>query len=138
MGIAEKQVIFVDTKVDSTQAALLDKLKIYPFEYKMKVTKILQNENIFDAAVLDLSSEVILAKFKRAVGFQTAIALEAGVPTTSSAPHSLLNGFKNLIAVSAMSGYGFDQATAFLSAAKNAPAAASGGAAAAAPKEEEK
>jgi large subunit ribosomal protein LP0 len=67
--IAEKQVIFVDTKVDSTQAALLDKLKIYPFEYKMKVTKILQNENIFDAAVLDLSSAIILAKFQRAVGF---------------------------------------------------------------------
>jgi len=61
--IAEKQVIFVDTRVDSTQAALLDKLKIYPFEYKMKVTKILQNENIFDAAVLDLSSAVILQKF---------------------------------------------------------------------------
>lgn len=61
--IAEKQVIFQDTKVDSTQAALLDKLKIYPFEYKMKVTKILQNDNLFDAAVLDLSSAVILAKF---------------------------------------------------------------------------
>merc|ERR1712070_1316136 len=84
MGIAEKQVIFVDTKVDSTQAALLDKLKIYPFEYKMKVTKILQNENIFDAAVLDLSTDIILEKFKRAVGFQTAIALEASVPTGGS------------------------------------------------------
>ena len=33
--IAEKQVVFKDTKVDQTQAALLDKLKIYPFEYKM-------------------------------------------------------------------------------------------------------
>merc|ERR1711990_1392690 len=64
--VAEKQVIFKDTKVDSTQAALLDKLKIYPFEYKMKVTKILQDENIFDSAVLDLTPETILAKFKNA------------------------------------------------------------------------
>merc|ERR1712230_33678 len=47
--IAEKQVIFKDTRVDSTQAALLDKLKIYPFEYKMKITKILQDGNVFDA-----------------------------------------------------------------------------------------
>mgnify|MGYP000979416623 CR=1 FL=1 len=31
----------IDTKIDSTQAALLDKLKIYPFEYKMHVTKVL-------------------------------------------------------------------------------------------------
>merc|ERR1712070_309453 len=121
-----------------TQAALLDKLKIYPFEYKMKVTKILQNENIFDAAVLDLPSEVILAKFKRAVGFQTALALEIGIPTTSSAPHSLLNGFKNLVAVSAMSGFEFSQAAAFLSAAASAPASGGGGGAAAAAVEEEK
>jgi large subunit ribosomal protein LP0 len=136
--IAEKQVIFVDTKVDSTQAALLDKLKIYPFEYKMKVTKILQNENLFDAAVLDLSTELILAKFKKAIGYQTAIALECGTPTVSSAPHSLLNGFKNLIAASCMSGYEFDQATAFLSAAASAPRAGGGGAAAAAAPKEEK
>jgi len=136
--IAEKQVIFKDTRVDSTQAALLDKLKIYPFEYKMKVTKILQNDNIFDAAVLDLSTDVILSKFKRAVGFQTAIALEIGVPTVSSAPHSLLNGFKNLVAVSAMSGWDFPQAKKLLSAAASAPRAAGGAAAAAAPKVEEK
>jgi large subunit ribosomal protein LP0 len=61
--VAEKQVIYKDTRVDSTQAALLDKLKIYPFEYKMRVSKILQDGNIFDAAVLDLSTEVILEKF---------------------------------------------------------------------------
>merc|ERR1712083_476063 len=125
--VAEKMVITKDTRVDSTQAALLDKLKIYPFEYKMKVTKILQNENIFDAAVLDLSSDIILKKFQRAVGFQTALALEIGIPTVSSAPHTLLNGFKNLVAVSAMSGYEFDQAAAFLSAAASAPAAGGGG-----------
>jgi large subunit ribosomal protein LP0 len=65
--VAEKQVIVKDNKVDSTQAALLDKLKIYPFEYKMKVTNILQDGNIFSAAVLDLSSEVILGKFKNAI-----------------------------------------------------------------------
>ena len=137
--IAEKQVIFVDTRVDSTQAALLDKLKIYPFEYKMKVTKILQNENLFDAAVLDLSSEVILAKFKRAVGFQTAIALEVGIPTVASAPHTLRNGFKNLVAVCSASGYEFPAAKAILSAAASAPRAAGAGpAAAAAPAEKEK
>lgn len=53
-----------------------------------------------------------------------------GVPTAASAPHSLLNGFKNLVAVSAMSGYEFDQAKAILEAAKNAPAAGTGGGAA--------
>ena len=139
--VAEKQVITKGEKVDSTQAALLEKLKIYPFEYKMEIKRILQNGNIFDAAVLDLSNDVILAKFKRAIGIQSSISLAAGYPTSASAPHSLLNGFKNLVAVAAESGFEFSQATAFLEAAKNAPAAGAAGPAAAqaaAPVEEKK
>jgi large subunit ribosomal protein LP0 len=132
--IAEKNVIVKDTRVDSTQAALLDKLKIYPFEYKMKITNILQDGNIFSAAVLDLSTDVILAKFKNAIGNQAKVSLAIGVPTSASAPHSLLNGFKNLVAVAAESGWEFDQAKPVLAAARastggGAPAA--GGAAAA-------
>merc|ERR1719498_784158 len=37
--VAPKQVIFAGERVDSTQAALLDKLKIYPFAYKMEATR---------------------------------------------------------------------------------------------------
>jgi len=47
----------------------------------MKITKILQDENLFDAAVLDKTESVILAAFSRAVGMQTALALGLGVPT---------------------------------------------------------
>jgi large subunit ribosomal protein LP0 len=139
--VAEKQVINKGDKINGTQAALLDKLKIYPFEYKMEVRRILQNGSIFDAAVLDLSNDIILAKFKRAVGIQASISLAAGYPTAASAPHTILNAFKNLIAVSAESGYEFPQAKAFLEAAKNAPAAGAAvtsGAAKAAPVEEKK
>ena len=39
-------------KIDGTQALLLDKLKIYPFSYKMNITKILQDGAVFDAKVL--------------------------------------------------------------------------------------
>lgn len=90
----------------------------------MRVSKILQDGNIFDAAVLDLDMAYILGKFSKAVGVQTSLALGAGVPTTTSAPHSLLNGFKNLVAAAAASGYEFEQANALMSAAANAPAAA--------------
>lgn len=128
--VAEKQVITKGEKITSTQAALLDKLKIYPFSYKMEVKKVLQDGSLFDAAVLDLSVEAILSKFNAAVKVQTALSLGAGYPTAMSAPHTLLGGFKNLIAVCAETGYEFPQATAFLAAAASAPA--SGGAPAAA------
>ena len=139
--VAEKKVITAGEKITSTQAALLDKLKIYPFSYKMEVTKVLQDGSMFDPAVLDLSEEAILGKFRAAISTQASLSLGLGYSTAASAPHTLLGGFKNLIAVAAESGYEFEQATAFLDAAKNAPAAGAapaGGAAAAAPKEEEK
>jgi len=121
--VTEKQVIWVGDKIGATEAALLDKLKIYPFEYKMHVKKVLQNGSVFDAAVLDISTDDILAKFKRAIGVQADVGLGLGVPNKASAPHTLLNGFKNLVAVSAASGFEFPQAKAMLDAAKNAPAA---------------
>jgi len=136
--VVAKQVIEAGVKVDGTQSALLEKLKIYPFSYKMVVTKVLQDGSMFDAKVLELSSEAILGKFKACAGVQASLSLGAGFPTAASAPHSLLNGFKNLVAASAASGYEFPQATALLEAAKNAPAAgAAGGAAEAAPVVEE-
>jgi len=140
--VANKQVIVKGEKIDSTQAALLDKLKIYPFSYKMEIKKILQDGSIFDARVLDLTNETILAKFKNAIKIQAQFSLGAGYATSASAPHTLLNGFKNLVAVCAETGYSFPQAKALLEAAKNAPAAgaaASGPAkAVAAPVQEEK
>jgi len=139
--VTAKQVIIEGEKIDSTQAALLDKLKIYPFSYKMACTKVIQDGNLFDAKVLSLSTDVILAKFQKAVSTQASLSLAAGYPTSASAPHTLLNGFKNLLAAAIASDYAFDQADAFLSAAKNAPAAGAATATAteaAGPVEEEK
>merc|ERR1719223_2065961 len=119
--VADKQVIFQGEKIDSTQAALLDKLKIYPFAYKMNVKKVLQDGSVFDAAVLELTTATILAKFKKAVAVQAQLSLGAGYATTASVPHSLGNGFKNLVAVSAASGYEFPQAKVILLAAASAP-----------------
>jgi len=119
---------------------LLDKLKIYPFSYKMNVTKVLQDGSMFDPAVLDLSNDQIIAKFQAACKKQAALSLGIGYSTACSAPHTILKGFKNLIAISAETGYEFDEAKAFLAAAANAPAAGpvASSAGAAAPKEEEK
>ena len=125
---APKQVIFEGQKVDGTQAQLLDKLKIYPFEYKMAVTKILQDGAVFDAKVLSLTTDTILAKFKNACKTQASLSLGAAYPTSASVPHSLLQGFKNMVAVCADSGYSFKEGAALLEAAKNAPAAGAAGA----------
>merc|ERR1712076_333354 len=51
-------------KINKSQAALLDKLKIRPFEYKMHIKKFLDGGKLFDAKVLSITSESIIEKFK--------------------------------------------------------------------------
>lgn len=113
---------------------LLDKLKIYPFSYKMEIKKVLQDGSMFDAAVLDLSTDLLIQKFKKAINNQANLSLGLGYSTSVSAPHTLLTGFKNLVAFSAASGFEFAEAKTFLDAAASAPAA--GGATASAAKTE--
>lgn len=78
-----------------------------------------------------------------------SLSLRIGYPTLASAPHSLINGFKNLLAVAAATDIEFKEANTvkeFLkdpskfvaAAAASAPAASPAAAAAAAPKKEEK
>lgn len=85
----------------------MDKLKIYPFEYKMIVEKVLQDGGLFKAEVLDISTADVVAKFKKGAALQTALSLGVGYSTQLSAPQTLLAGFKNLVAASQACGCSF-------------------------------
>ena len=98
------------------------------FEPK-KEEKAVQTDTMYEAAILDLDNKAILAKFKDAKTFldkfkatdkfKTRFSL--GVPANASIPHSILNAFRNLVAVSAATEWSFTQAATMIEAAKNAP-----------------
>lgn len=92
----------------------------------MEVTKVLQDGSMFDPAVLDLDDSTILAKFKNSCKTGASFSLGIGCPSAVSAPHTLLTGFKNLVAISLSTGYKFEQGEAMIAAAMSAPS--SGGA----------
>jgi len=138
-------------KVTLSQAALLQMLAIRPFKYGLAVTSVYDNGAVYPSAVLDLTDEDILKKFSQGVSYVTAVSLQIGYPTLVSVPHSVLNGFRSLVAVSLATDYNFPAAEKikkFLSdpAALAAAAAAAAGPAKtgapakadAAPKKEEK
>ena len=135
-------VIVEGDKISQSQAALLDKLKICPFEYKMNILKFMENGKIYDAKVLSITSENILAAFSDAANNLTSISLATGYVIPSAVPHMIINAFKNLASAAIAADYSFPAVDALKNAAKNAPAAGAapaGGAAAkeAAPVEEE-
>lgn len=142
--VADKKIITAGMKIEATHAALLDKLKIRPFHYKMGVKKVYEEGAIFNPDVLDITPEDILKRFRTSISNMAAISLASGYVTKPAVPHIIANAFKNLAAVTFDSDYSFKQADKLKEAAKNAVhvvahAAPAGGAPAqAAPVKEEK
>ena len=130
-------VIVEGDKINASQAALLDRLKICPFEYKMTIKSFLENGKLFNARVLKITSADILASFTAAANNLTAISLSTGYMIESAAPHLLINAFKNLAGAAIAGGYTFPALEALQNAAKNAPAAGAAADAPAAKKVEE-
>lgn len=135
-------VIEAGDKINASQAALLDKLKIFPFDYKMNVKSFLEGGKLIDAAVLEITTDDLLMAFGAGAQNLACISLATGYMIPSAMPHAIINAFKNLAGAAIAADYDFPQLDALKNAAKNAPAAggapAAGKAAAAeAPKEEE-
>jgi large subunit ribosomal protein LP0 len=115
------KVIKEGDKINQSQAALLEKLKIRPFEYKMHVRKVMDNGKIYAPSVLSIKTEDILSAFKLAGSNMTATSLGSGYIIQSAAPHLILNAFKNLAAASFGADWSFPQAERFKSSG-SAPA----------------
>jgi len=141
--IKDFEIIKEGDKVSPGQAALLEKLKMRPFEFKMTIKKVMQDGQLYDPGVLNISTESILSSFGKGVSNITALSLGSGFVTPAAAPHLIMHSFKNLAAISFATDFKFAQAEALKAAAAAGPAVASsapaagGGATAAAAVEEE-
>merc|ERR1712168_303713 len=97
-------------KVGMSEASLLNMLKIHPFSYGLKVVNCFEEGSLFDPSVLDITPEDIRAKFMEGVNNVAAASLKIGYPTVVSAPHSIANGLKKLLAVAAATDITFEAA----------------------------
>jgi len=99
--INEVSLIAAGDKVGMSEATLLNMLNISPFSYGLVVTNVYDNGAVFSPKVLDITEEDIKEKFMAGVANIAAVSLAIGYPTTASVPHSIVNGFKNLLAIAA-------------------------------------
>jgi large subunit ribosomal protein LP0 len=106
--LADKKVLSVGDKVDTSTSQLLKKLKIAPFWYAAEVNFSFERGLIFTAADLALTESVIEQSILAAIGDLTAISLATGVLTEASFPAAIVDGFKNLLGASVATDYVFD------------------------------
>jgi len=131
--LTEVHLIKQGDRVGASEATLLNMLKIFPFSYGLAVRQVYDNGSTYEPSVLDITPDVLRAKFLEGMANVAALSLAVGYPTKVSVPHSILNGYKNLIAVASTSDLSFKQAEKILEILKD-PSKFAAAAAAAAPK----
>uniref|UniRef100_A0A8C0D9S5 60S acidic ribosomal protein P0 n=1 Tax=Balaenoptera musculus TaxID=9771 RepID=A0A8C0D9S5_BALMU len=108
------------------------------------LSDVFDNGSIYNPEVLDITEETLHSRFLEGVRNVASICLQIGYPTVASVPHSIISGYKRVLALSVETDYTFPLAekvkaflagpSAFVAAAPVAAAStASPAAAAAAP-----
>jgi large subunit ribosomal protein LP0 len=106
--VTDVKVVTAGTRVGPSEAALLNMLNISPFTYGMTVAQIFDNGNAFTPDVLDVSDTELVDRFLSGIKTIAAISLALHYPTLVSVSHSLVNAYKNLIAISIATDYTFE------------------------------
>ncbi|KAK0188270.1 60S acidic ribosomal protein P0 [Armillaria mellea] len=146
--VSDVKVVQAGTRVGTSEATLLNMLNISPFTYGMTVVQIFDSGNSFSPEVLDVDEQELVDRFLSGIKTIAAISLALNYPTVVSVAHSLVNAYKNVLAVSLATEYTFDGSEkvkeylanpdAFAVAAAPAPAEDAPAAAAVEEKEPEK
>jgi large subunit ribosomal protein LP0 len=111
-------------KVLHSESVLLQKLNLKPFEYGMEVKFVYDDGSLLTPEVFKMSPDDILAKFRKGANNLAALSLAVGDVNELSVPHMILNGFKNLAAISLETGAKLPQLGAMSTAAPSKPAQA--------------
>ncbi|KZT02605.1 60S acidic ribosomal protein P0 [Laetiporus sulphureus 93-53] len=130
--VSDVQVVTAGTRVGPSEATLLNMLNISPFTYGMSVVQIFDQGNVFLPSMLDVSEKELLDRFLSGIQTVAAISLALHYPTIVSVMHSLVNAYKNVLAVSIATDYTFEGSEKIKEVLAN-PEAFAAAAAAAAP-----
>ncbi|KAM3507086.1 hypothetical protein MY11210_007299 [Beauveria gryllotalpidicola] len=130
-------------KVGPSEATLLNMLNISPFTFGMGIAQVYDQGQCFAPSVLDVGEEQLLKTLTSCITSIACISLAINFPTLPSVLHSVVNAYKNLIAVAVETEFSWPEIDELKDRIANpdayaaaAPAAAAAGAAAAeAPKE---
>jgi len=106
--VSDVKVVVAGTRVGTSEATLLNMLNISPFTYGMSVVQIFNGGNAFSPDVLDVDESELIDRFMSGIKTIAALSLALNYPTLVSVSHSLVNAYKNLIAVSLATDYTFE------------------------------
>ncbi|OAA43219.1 60S acidic ribosomal protein P0 [Metarhizium rileyi] len=140
------KLVETGNKVGPSEATLLNMMNISPFTYGLGIEQVYDQGQAFPAEILDIGEEQLLGTLTKAITTIATISLAINFPTMPSVMHSVVNSYKNILAVAVETEISWPEiedlkdriANPEAYAAAAPAAAASSGGAAAAPAAEEK
>ncbi|MCJ1469362.1 ribosomal protein P0 (A0) (L10E) [Pseudocyphellaria aurata] len=105
---ADLKLVEAGTKVGASEATLLNMLNISPFTYGMSISQIYDGGQTFNPSVLDIKEDQLFAALNSAIQAITSLSLALNYPTLPSVVHSLINGYKNALAVAVETDYSWE------------------------------
>ncbi|SCU78965.1 LAME_0A06634g1_1 [Lachancea meyersii CBS 8951] len=103
--VSDVKVVESGNKVGASEASLLNLLNISPFTFGLTVVQVYDNGQVFPSTILDITDEELVSHFVSAINTVACISLAVGYPTLPSVGHSVVNNYKNLLAVAIASKY---------------------------------
>ncbi|CAI4048198.1 hypothetical protein SUVZ_12G3640 [Saccharomyces uvarum] len=141
--VSDVKVVDAGNRVGPSEASLLNLLEISPFTYGLTVVQVYDNGQVFPSSILDITDEELVSHFISAVSTIASVSLAIGYPTLPSVGHTLINNYKNLLAVAIAASYHYPEIEDLVDRIENpdkyasaAPAAASAASGDSAPAEE--
>lgn len=101
----EFKVCTTGKKVKASEAALLKKLNVKPFEYGIKITKVYDDGAILPEEIVNLDPSQLIEKFQLGIKNIAGLSLSAGYPIEATVPLILSNSFRNIAALALESGF---------------------------------
>jgi large subunit ribosomal protein LP0 len=124
------KLVDAGSKVGASEATLLNMLNISPFTYGMSISQVYDQGNTFPPSVLDIEESQLLKTFSSAITTIACISLAANFPTLPSVMHSIVNGYKKVLAVAIGTEYSWPEIEELKDRIANPEAYASSGPAA--------
>jgi large subunit ribosomal protein LP0 len=99
------KLVEAGNKVGASEATLLNMLNISPFTYGMGISQVYDQGQTFGPEVLDIEEKQLLTALASAINTVATISLAVNYPTLPSVIHSVVNSYKNVLAVAVETEY---------------------------------
>ncbi|EPY73520.1 60S acidic ribosomal protein P0 (L10E) isoform 8-like protein [Camelus ferus] len=97
---SDVQLFKTGDKVGTSKATLLNMLNISSFSFGLIIQQVFDNGSIYNTEMLDITEETLHSRFLEGVCNVASKCLQIGYPVVASVPHSIINRYKQVLALS--------------------------------------